>query len=63
MKINVYTTFSEFGTWNVMNNDTGICEFYGSIDEMEAWLVENKNKVTIVQSLTRNHCGGYYDKF
>lgn len=43
-KTNIYTTFdTAYETWNVvdMNNQ---CLFYGSIDELENWLDENKGR-------------------
>jgi hypothetical protein len=38
----IYTTFDSHNrTWNAMNMDN-ICLFYGSVDELEEWLDENK---------------------
>ena len=38
----VYVTFdTAFATWNVMN-ENGNCEFYGTADELDLFLEENK---------------------
>ena len=38
----IYTTFDSHNrTWNAMSM-ANICLFYGSVDELEEWLVENK---------------------
>ena len=38
----IYTTFDSHNrTWNAMSMDN-VCLFYGSIDELEVWLDENK---------------------
>lgn len=43
-KTEVYSTYdTAFGTWNVMSMDNQ-CLFYGSIDELENWLEENKDR-------------------
>ena len=42
-KTEVYSTFdTAYSTWNVMNMNNQ-CLFYGSIDELEDWLKENKD--------------------
>ena len=43
-KVTVYTTYdTAFGTWNAMDASNQ-CLFYGSIDGLETWLDENKDK-------------------
>lgn len=43
-KIEVYSTYdNNFGTWNVMSMDNQ-CLFYGSIEELEAWMEENEDR-------------------
>ena len=40
----IYTTFdTQHGTWNAMSMDNQ-CLFYGSIDELESWLDDNKDR-------------------
>ena len=42
-KTQVFSTYDiAFGTWNVMDMNNQ-CLFYGSIDELEDWLDENKD--------------------
>ena len=43
--IEVYTTFAtDFWTWNVVDELTNHCLFFGNIEELEQWLIDNKNK-------------------
>ena len=43
-KISVYSMYdSTHKTWNIMDMDNN-CLFFGSIDGLEAWLVENSDR-------------------
>jgi hypothetical protein len=43
-KINVYCTYAhDYRTWNVIHADSHELLFYGSIFELEEWLVENSS--------------------
>lgn len=39
----IYCTYdTHFRTWNVVEDDT--CIFYGSIDELEDWLIDHEDE-------------------
>jgi hypothetical protein len=44
MRTPIYATFdTKNETWNVIKADDKTCLFYGNIEQLEIWLVENKD--------------------